>query len=247
MELIEWIVLTLIVAIAGMVRGCIGFGFSSLVVASATLFMSPLSIVPMLALLEIAASIHMAFSTWRDAAFRPLCFMLLGASVATPMGIYVLVVLPADDISLIVSGLILVLSLLLLSGWQYKGATGGKTYTGLGIISGICNGAAAVGGLPVAAFLTASNLSMRTLRATLVLFFFGTDVILLFSASGHGLFTQQLLLQSGVMLLPMVIGIHFGSLMFNRIPEQTLKTGVIYLLLLLSIIGISRSLIASVG
>ncbi|WP_432473933.1 sulfite exporter TauE/SafE family protein [Amphritea sp. HPY] len=247
MEPIEWIALTSIVAIAGMVRGCIGFGFSSLVVASATLFMSPLSIVPMLALLEIAASIHMAFSTWRDAALRPLGFMLLGALVATPMGIYVLVILPAEDVSLIVAGLILVLSLLLLSGWQYRGKSGAMTYTGLGIVSGVCNGAAAVGGLPVAAFLTASNLSMRALRATLVLFFFGTDVILLFSASGHGLFTEQLLVQSGAMLLPMVVGIHFGGVMFNRIPERRLRTGVIYLLLLLSIIGISRSLIMSVG
>ena len=63
------------------------------------------------------------------------------------------------------------------------------TLFSLGILSGVCNGAAAVGGLPVATFLTAMNLSMTLLRATLVLFFFGTEIVFILSATGHGLFT----------------------------------------------------------
>ncbi len=238
---LDWMLLSVIVLAAGVIRGCIGFGFSSLVVASSTLFLAPAEVVPMVALLEIAASIYMAFSTWRDAARKTLFYMLIGAAVATPLGVYILVLLPADTLRLLVSLMILVLSLLLASGWQYRGKTGPATYVGLGLVSGVCNGAAAVGGLPVAAFLTATNLSMKSLRATLVLFFFATDIILILSASGHGLFTHALLLQSALMVLPMAIGIQFGGLLFARLPEQRLRRGVIGLLLLLALIGLSRA------
>jgi len=247
MGMTEGLLLGAIVFFAGMVRGCIGFGFSSLVVSSASLFISPILIVPMLAMLEIVASVHMAFSVWRDAAYRPLIYMLIGTAIATPMGIYLLVMLPADMIRLLVSVMILLLSVMLLSGWQYKGKTGAFEYSFLGIISGVCNGAAAVGGLPVAAFLTAANLSIRTLRATLVLFFLATDIILLLTASGHGLLSEQLLIQSAVMILPMAIGIHCGSLMFSRISEQHLRTGVISLLILLSVVGITRVIYLMMG
>lgn len=247
MEWFEWTMLTLIVAVAGVVRGCIGFGFSALVVASASLFLQPSQVVPMIAVLEIAASIQMVISTWRDAAWRILLWLLLAALVATPLGVYALVVLPADNIRLLLSILILLLSVLLATGWQYKGTTGPKSYFTLGLVSGVCNGAAGVGGLPVATFLTAMNLSMVQLRATLVVFFLLTDIILLSTASGHGLFDKSLLVTSVIMIAPMALGIFFGSKLFTVLPEKQLRRGVIGLLMFLSVIGIGRACVQLFG
>ncbi|MGB1239649.1 MAG: sulfite exporter TauE/SafE family protein [Pseudomonadales bacterium] len=238
--LFDWVLLGVIVAFAGVVRGCIGFGFSALVVASGALFMPPAVVVPLVAILEIVASVHMAFSTWRDAAIKPLLLLLAGAAVATPIGVLALVYLPADDIRLLLSALIFALSLLLLSGWQYKGRVAPASYTVMGLFSGLCNGAAAVGGLPVATFLASVRLSMRELRATLVLFFFAADIIFILSASGHAIYTQSLVVLSAAMVVPMALGIHFGSALFHKLNEKTLRRSVIGLLLMLSVIGLVR-------
>lgn len=133
---VEWLLLTVIIAIAGVVRGCIGFGFSALVVASSTLFLDPTIVVPMLAILEIIASIHMAITTWRDAERKMLICLMIGATIATPLGVYVLVILPADSIRLLLSLMILALSCLLASGWQYRGLRGPATFFSLGLLSG---------------------------------------------------------------------------------------------------------------
>jgi uncharacterized membrane protein YfcA len=239
----EWLFLTVIIALAGVVRGCIGFGFSALVIASSTLFLDPTIVVPMLAVLEIIASIHMAITTWRDVERKILTYLMLGATLATPLGVYALVILPADSIRLLLSLMILVLSSLLACGWKYHGKRGPTTFFSLGLLSGVCNGAAAVGGLPVATFLTAMNLSMASFRATLVLFFFGIDIVFILSASGHGLYTQSLLLMSSLMIIPMTLGVHLGGKLFVIVPEKRLRSGVIGLLILLSLIGLTRAAI----
>ncbi|WP_315980050.1 TSUP family transporter [Aliamphritea spongicola] len=99
-------------------------------------------------------------------------------------------------------------------------------FFGLGLVSGVCNGAAGVGGLPVATFLTAMNLTMTELRATLVMFFLLTDIILLSTASGHGLLNEELVWQSLAMMVPMGIGIFFGSRLFSVLPEKNCAVGL---------------------
>jgi uncharacterized membrane protein YfcA len=239
----EIFLLSFIVLCAGVVRGCIGFGFSALVVASGTLFIAPSIIVPMVVILEIVASLHMAASTWRQAAMKPLAYLLIGAAIATPLGVMALVALPAQDIRLLLSGLILLMSLLLLSGWQYKGRINIFSYFIMGLFSGVCNGAAAVGGLPVAVFLASMRLSMAQLRATLVLFFLATEVVFIVSALGHDLYNKSLFIQSAMMIVPMTLGIHYGSRLFKKLNEKTLKRGVIGLLLVLSSGGLVKGLI----
>ena len=239
----EWLLLSLIVALAGVVRGCIGFGFSALVVASAALFMPPATVVPMVAILEIVASIHMAASTWRQAAIRPLLYLLAGTAIATPLGVYALVLLSATDIRLLLSGLIFILSLLLLSGWQYRGVVTKSSYLSMGLFAGICNGSSAVGGLPGATFLASVRMSMPQLRATLVLFFFGADLILILSVSAHDLYNQSLVIYSAIMVLPMALGIQIGTVFFHKLNEKHLRRAVIALLLLLSLTGLVRGLL----
>jgi len=241
---LDWGLLSAIVFCAGIVRGCIGFGFSALVVACGVLLLEPTVVVPMVAVLEIAASIHMAASTWRQAAMKPLIYLLLGTAIATPLGVMALVMLPADSIRLLLSALILMLSILLMSGWQYKGKVNKFSFVFIGLISGVCNGAAAVGGLPVATFLASIRLSMQELRATLVLFFFAADIIFIISASGHSIYNQSLVIISAIMIVPMVLGIYIGSALFEKLNEKVLRRMVISLLFLLSIIGLVRGVIA---
>ncbi|MCB1757111.1 MAG: sulfite exporter TauE/SafE family protein [Gammaproteobacteria bacterium] len=240
--LIEWLLLGLVVLLAGIVRGCTGFGFSALVVAAATLFYAPSMIVPMVIMLEIIASIQMALATWRDADWPLLAFLLPGTIITTPLGVQLLVVLPADDVRLVIAVLIFCLSLLLASGWRFRGRGGPVSYGSVGLFAGLCNGAAAVGGLPVATFLTSTDISMRRLRATMVVFLFAIDIAFLASAAHHGLYNKALLTRIAAMSLPMLVGIYLGSHLFRWLDERHLRKAVIGLLMLLSVLGAAKSL-----
>lgn len=245
MQWMDWALLSVIIVLAGIVRGCIGFGFSALVVACGVLILDPATVVPMVAVLEIIASIQMAASTWRQIAVKPLVLLLIGTAIATPLGVMALVLLPADTIRLLLSSMILMLSLLLLSGWHYKGTVKSWNYIVMGLVSGVCNGAAAVGGLPVATFLASVRLSMPALRATLVMFFFVADIIFIISASGHSVYSESLLVLCAAMVLPMIIGIYIGGRLFDKLNEKVLRRSVICLLLVLSVIGLVKSALAS--
>ena len=250
MEVLHWVLLAVIVCFAGVIRGCIGFGFSALVVALASIFLNPKMIVPMVAILEIAASIHMATSVYKQVKWQPLLYLLLGTLITTPIGVFLLVYLPVQDIRLMLSLLIFILSMLLLSGWQYHGRVGMLSFLAMGAFAGGCNGAAGIGGLPVATFLSSIKINMAQIRATLVLYFFAADIIFIIavvvveqffvSANNDSLYSSSLLWLSALMLIPMTLGIQLGSKLFIKLNERTLKRAVIIFLALLSVVGIAK-------
>lgn len=138
---------------AGIVRGCLGFGFSALVVASASLFINPLLAVPLVVLLEIVASIQLLFSVWRDALWKLLTFMTIGTIIGIPIGLVVLSVSPQATLKIIVSCFIFLMTSILLGGVTYKGTLTKSILTLTGIVAGLFNGVTASGGLVAATFL----------------------------------------------------------------------------------------------
>ncbi|MDH3691288.1 MAG: hypothetical protein OEU36_17735 [Gammaproteobacteria bacterium] len=58
--------LVLVVLVAAVIHGYTGFGFSALVVSGASLALPPAKVVPTVLLLEVAASIHMLPTVWKD-------------------------------------------------------------------------------------------------------------------------------------------------------------------------------------
>ncbi len=117
----EALLLGVIVFLAGIVRGCIGFGFSALVVASATQFIEPSLVVPLVVLLEIAASLQMAVRAWREVRWETLRFLMIGVIVGTPFGVAILAVAPEDIVRLMLSIMIFAMALTLFAGYSYHG------------------------------------------------------------------------------------------------------------------------------
>ena len=63
---------------AAVVRGYSGFGFSLLAIISLSLLLPPAEIVPSIFMMEIAASLHLLPSVWRDIHWRALLWLGLG-------------------------------------------------------------------------------------------------------------------------------------------------------------------------
>lgn len=248
-SLLEWVDLTpgifvwclLVTLLAGFVRGYSGFGFSALMVAGLSIVLSPVQVVPSILMLEILASIHMLPRVWRQVDWSLLFRMLIGALAGLPFGLYLLASLPDHVMKLVIYGLLLVLCLLLMRNYQPSGADRNGPRLLAGWLSGVANGASALGGLPIVVFLTAAGMAAATMRASLVAYFFATDLVALAFADLGGLMPAEVWYRTAVFALPMVVGIWLGSRHFEKSDPASFRKFVLWLLMGISVLGLIRS------
>ncbi|MEX0730127.1 MAG: sulfite exporter TauE/SafE family protein [Aquisalimonadaceae bacterium] len=232
-----------VVFLAGIVRGYTGFGFSALVMLSISLMLPPSTVVPMLLLLEVAASIHMLPSVWRDIDRRAIAWLSLGSLVSVPLGLYVLTSLPEAEMRIIISLMVLGATLLLWRGFRFpaKGRTGLSLTTGL--VSGGMTGAGGIGGLIVVVMFLSISAPVAVVRATLVAFLMLTDIYTLALASAFDLLNLSIFIMAGAMLPPLFAGVAVGRHVFAITTPAAFQRFVLILLALLSVAGIVRAVL----
>ena len=206
---------------AAIVRGFAGFGFSALTVTILTLMAKPSAVVPMIFMLEIAASLWMIPSLWRRIDFRWIVYVGIGLAFGSPLGVYILAHLPAELSRRFIYGalaLISIVALLQHSGKMPKWRAP-KVITGL--LAGIGNGMAAIGGVICALFLLADkDRQPARIRASLAGMFLLTDIYALLWGSALGV-AGAAHLQSAALLLPALFGgIVIGARMFGKSDPQ---------------------------
>ena len=233
----------IVVFLAGIVRGYSGFGFSALCVASMSLILPPAQVVPVILMLEVAASVGMLPQVWRDVDWRALAWLCLGAIAGTPFGVVVLAQVPADAARIMISLLVLAASGLLLLGYRFRGERGPKGTLATGIVSGLVNGVGAVGGLPVVIFLLASAAGAAMSRAILVVYLLLTDIYATGLTLSQGLLTWELLGRWGIALPALFLGIALGSRHFLRAPPESFRRFTLALLIVLALLGLLRTLV----
>ena len=128
-----------------------------------------------------------------------------------------------DTARLAISALILVLSLILLAGWTLKRPIGAPGHAGVGVVSGLANGAA-VGGLPVAAFMAAQPIPAAVFRATMVAYLTAIDLIALPLMWHQGLVTADTALDLRIgRAVAAGLGIVLGSRHFLATTPQDFR------------------------
>ena len=221
--------------VAAIVRGFSGFGFSLLAVSALSLVYSPQEIVPTIFMLEVAASIHLLPSIWKDVHWRSLAPLLVGCLIATPLGVWLLANLPARPLQIALSVFVLVATVMLWRGFSLKSMPGTIASTAAGAASGLANGAFGIGGPPVILFYFASPAGNIAGRASLIAFFLATDLIGLANQSTHGLVTKEAALRAVTFLPPLLAGVWLGARSFKSVEPDIFKKIVMLLLAILAI------------
>jgi len=226
---------------AGFVRGYTGFGFSALVVATHSLVLPPAQVVPSAFLMEIAASLHMLPLVWRKITWRKVATLGVGAVLGMPVGLWLIAQLPVLEVRLIVYAVLLAFTLLLLWGMQLKTHGGSALTLGTGMASGLANGLAAVGGLPVVLLFLATPMGVATSRATLVAYLFAGDVYVIAWSGSLDLLHPEILLRVLVFLIPLGLGVWLGNRRFVTTPPASFRKFTLWFLLGLSTFGLIRT------
>ena len=227
---------------AGIIRGATGFGFSMLALVLLTFVMPPAQVVPMLLLWEILASAGHAPFVWRQCDWKVTGLLLLGVIPLTPVGMSLLIHVPAQAMTIGVNALVLVLTLVLLSGVKPSRPLGSLGIVGVGAATGFVNGASSNGGPPVVLFMLVT-LPAEAARATLIVFFLALDVLTSCFFVHSGLMSWQSVVDALVVLPFMWIGMWLGTRWFHSVDEARFKRYVLLFLILVSVVGMGRALL----
>lgn len=235
-------VLLLAIFVAFFARGYSGFGASAILVTAGSLVTDPAKVVALTMLYEITATVVQVPGAARDVRWSRAGLLLAGALIGTPIGVLLLTGLAPDYLRLLIAGLILAASLALMAGWRLKRNAGAIGTGAVGIGSGIANGAAAVGGLPVALFLSAEDERPRVFRATMILYLGFLDCIgstLLFRA---GILTRETALAAILGAPVMLCGLWLGSRHFLGASPEAFRRSTLWLLMALALTAAAQAL-----
>jgi len=228
--------------IAAIVRGYSGFGFSILAISGLSLALPPSRAIPIVFVLEVAASIHMLPGVWRQVDWRSLWPLILGTVVATPFGVHLLATLSDTSIRLAIAALVVTATALLWRGFALKTMPSLAATLATGGAVGLLNGSLGIGGPPVILFYLSSPAGTAAVRASLVAFFLATDTYALALGAAEGLVTTGTFAAAALLLPVLLIGIAIGSRGYIRTEPATFRKAVLVLLLLLSVAGAVRAL-----
>lgn len=156
--------------VAGFVRGYSGFGFSALLIAASSLVTNPLNFVAVVVILETSMSLHAARGAGPDIDWRRVGWLMGGAALGLPLGLWILTGVDEDTARAVISTYVLLMCGVLLAGWRLRAEVKGAANGLMGVISGLAN-APGMGGLPLAAFFAAQPMPAAVFRATLIAYF----------------------------------------------------------------------------
>jgi uncharacterized membrane protein YfcA len=227
---------------AGFVRGYSGFGFSALLIAASSLVTNPLNFVAVVVILETLMSLQAARRAGPDVDWKRVGWLLGGAAIGLPLGLWVLTGVSEDMARAVVSGYVLLMCGVLLAGWRLKAEVAGAGNGVAGLVSGLAN-APGMGGLPVAAFFAAQPMPAAVFRATLIAYFPLLDV---YSAPLYwlaGLVSWDTLWAALIALPVTLTGNWLGGRHFFGTDPQEFRRFAIVLLAVLALLGLGKALI----
>jgi uncharacterized protein len=222
-----------VIVVGGFVRGYTGFGASMIWVAGLTLVMPPAAAVPVILMLEVAASAHLLPQVWRDIDWHSLKPLVVGASVATPLGVYALLVVPAATMQVAIALVVLAAVAMLWRGVVLERAPDRAATLGVGALSGVINGATSAGGPPVIAFYFATPVGVTVGRASIIAYFLATDALAAGLAAAGGLVDLDSLIRFAIFLPATLLGTALGARRFlGADPERFRRLALILLAVL---------------
>lgn len=229
-----------VVFLAAVVRGYSGFGFSALFVTSLSLLMPPAQVVPIALMLEVTASAHMMPKVWRDIDRRVTGWLLLGSILALPVGVQLLATLPAAPMRVTLYMVCLAAALAIWRGFRMRDGHGTRHIIGAGLVSGVVNGATAMGGLMVVIFLLTGSISAAAMRASLIAFFLILDMVAIAYIGSESLLSFDLLIRTAIFIPPLLLGNWLGHRKFTIAAPESFRRYTLVLLMTLSGIGLLR-------
>ena len=243
LSLSQFVLILFIVFIASIIRGFNGFGFSATCMSLISFILPAVEIVPIILILEVMVSIFMFPYIWNNIDWKFVFQILIGISIGSPIGLYLLKFLSPDITHLSICGIIIFFVILQLRGYSNKKINILPVKFLAGGVSGVINGLGTLGGMPISLFLLITKVKPMIIRGSLAAIFFIADAYVLNLSFYVGIVEPIVFYRVFPLIIVLPIGIFIGNKCFVKSKEETYRKFVFYFLIIISIFGITKVLI----
>lgn len=207
--------LALAAGLAGLVRGFAGFGSALVFMPVAGALLAPPRAVMVVVLLDLIGPLVNLPGAWRNGSPREVGLLALGLVPGLMIGLVALFSLPPEAFRWAVSVISLATVAALVAGWRWRGGRGPRATLGVGFVSGLFGGAAALPGPPVVLYYMASPLPVAQVRANLTMFMLAVDLAMLVLLGAAGQLDLQIVILGLLLLIPYSLANAVGSALFH--------------------------------
>jgi uncharacterized membrane protein YfcA len=221
----ELIFLPLITLIAATVNGALGYGFSSITVPLALLFLSNRVLNPALVLIEVVLNAYVLVVNRSSVpgVWRRVLPIMVGLAPGIVVGTTFIATVNPDWIKLWTFGCLIPLILLQAAGYrrQIKSERSAGAAFGSGV--GVLYAVTTISGPPLAMMLSNQGFVKRDFRAALALVRLAESSLTAVAFLYVGMFTKTTLALSLQILPSLAVGIPLGALMIRRLQAETFR------------------------
>jgi uncharacterized membrane protein YfcA len=216
-------VLAITAFVAGLARGFSGFGSALIFMPVASAVIGAKIASPMLLIVEMIAAAGLVPGAIRKANRREVTLMVIGSLIGVPLG--TLFLLHADPLAVrwLIVALIAPLLILMVAGWRYPRPPTAPMTSLVGALAGFFGGVAQMGGPPIVLYWLRDAATAAMIRASVILYFAISDLIILASYLFGGLFSATVI---GLVLAigPVFgLGLWIGAHMFGLASEAAFR------------------------
>lgn len=226
--------------LAGFMRGFVGVGSGMLMAPVFAILFGPLQTVGMVIMLDAFVTAQLLPSVHRLIEWRVIIPMAGVAALSMPIGTWLLVNIDARIMARAIAFIVLVLVLLLMTGWRYRGPKRLGITLGIGGISGVLIAATSMGNPPVILYFLSGPDHAAVNRANFTGYFAVTLATLLVMMTFRGLIDAATVVRTAL-LLPVFVGAAWlGARYFYRSTDRRYRQVALGLLLCVAAYGLLR-------
>lgn len=229
---------------AALIRGYSGFGLALAGTPLLSLFLAPVTVVPVIMFMQLVSGIGPTIRNVRLVDWRSMAIIAPGTVLGNIPGLMLLQAVPANWVRLLIGITVLIVALQLASGWRLKTMPGRAAMAAVGLISGFLNGLVGIGGPVLIILYMASTHPAGVVRSTL------TAAFMIIAASGlviagiEGMLTATTSAVWAIVILPLLAGTWLGGVVFHSRLGKWYRPVGIGLLLLIGLSAFLRALYA---
>ncbi len=219
--------------LGGIVRGFSGFGTALVFLPLATPHLGPFGALIGLTIMDIFGPLPNLRRAWSAVDRGDLLRLVLGCALVLPVGLWVLTQVEPEVFRYAVSLIALFMLAVLILGLRYRGQMRRAMVSAIGGAAGFLGGVAGLPGPAVILFYMSRPLPVEVIRATILLFLFVFDFLILGYLTGMGRVTMSAIGLGLILAIPNLLGNWLGGWLFRPERERLYRI-VAYLVIALA-------------
>lgn len=223
--------------LSGAVRGFSGFGSALIYVPLMSALYGPQVGAASFLLTDFVTGIVFSLGVWRLAVWREVIPLAIAAVFAAQFGALILQYADPMWLRWTMTALVLVIVVVLSTGWRYHGKPMLIVTLLVGLAAGFLGGAVQISGPPIVLFWLSSMASAAVVRANFVVFFAIMAAALIVTYLWAGLLTAEVIALAAFVAPLHILAMFAGAKVFHFASEQTYRRTAYVIIMLAALVS----------